>query len=75
MSDEPKFTSETSVRIYNDQTGDYWQVGPDGDSLGLCAIRAYEGSDPKPVREIILPWEAALLLATGIQTTHNENMP
>lgn len=74
MVDEVKFSDETFVRIH-DGDGNFWQVGPDQDSLGLCEITYYEGDDPKPMKEMRMPWEAAVMLSRGIQTTYNENRP
>jgi hypothetical protein len=75
MSDEPKFTDETYVRIYDDQSGHFWQVGPDRDALDLCEISYFEDDLLKPMRSMTVPWPAALLMASAIQTTYNENQP
>lgn len=32
------YSAETSVKIYNDKTGDFIEVRPDPDSLGLLQI-------------------------------------
>lgn len=37
----PKFSLENVVRIYDDTTGDYLEIGPDMDALDLIEIRAY----------------------------------
>lgn len=37
----PKFSHETLHRIYDDETGDYLEIGPDADALDLIEIRAY----------------------------------
>ena len=39
------FTTETLLRIYDDETGEYIQIAPDGDSLGLVEITCSEVKD------------------------------
>jgi hypothetical protein len=73
--DNEKFTDETFVRIYDDKTGDYWQVGPDRDSLGLCEIGFYSGGTQKPENYLVVPWAVALMMSRSIETLHNENQP
>jgi hypothetical protein len=75
MSDEPKFTDETFVRIYNDKTGEYWQLGPDRDSLGLCEIGFYTAGILKPESYLVLPWPVALMMSQSMETLYNENQP
>jgi hypothetical protein len=41
----PKFSLENVVRIYDDATGDYLEIGPDMDALDLIEIRAYAVND------------------------------
>lgn len=43
---EKKYTLETHQRVYNDETGDYIEVRPDRDSLGLFEIsHNFEGEE------------------------------
>jgi hypothetical protein len=70
-----KFTSENIVRVYDD-SGNFWQIGPDRDGLELCELAYYEGDNlNKPLNSFTMPWKAAVLFAQGMITCCNENMP
>lgn len=73
--DKETYTDETFTRVYNDQTGDYWQIGPDRDALGLCEIAFYAKGNPKPESSVIMPWAVAHIMQHSIQTLYNENLP
>lgn len=55
------FTLEKSMRVYNDDTGDYVEVREDGDALELIEL---EQSETK--QRIVMPIEQARLLCKGI---------
>lgn len=61
-----KFTKETFVRIYDDDGGNFYQVGPDRDSLDLCEISSNDGDQRQPTHYVTIPWKAAKLLAEAI---------
>lgn len=64
-------TTETLVRVYDDDHGWFVQVGPDADGLGLCEIR-YEEEGRKT--SIIIPWSVAerVGIAIGDMSRANE---
>ncbi len=39
------YTLETKKEIWNDKTGEYIEIGPDRDALGLIEIRSYTNDD------------------------------
>ena len=63
MSDN-KYTIENHVRIYDDKNGDFIQVKPDADGLGLVEIS--RSCDGKMENNICVSPEEALLLAKAI---------
>lgn len=57
------YSVETLHRIYNDDTGDYLEVGPDSDSAGLVEIRSYVKNVTKPAQRLVLhPDQVPLLV-------------
>ena len=42
------FSSEKSIRIYDDSTGDFIHIGPDHDGLGLVEIYRSDGASHRP---------------------------
>jgi hypothetical protein len=62
-----KFTLETVKRVYNDTTGDYWEIGPDADALELLEIRACTSSGDI-VQRITFPPEALDLLIQALES-------
>lgn len=61
---ETRVSSEFSARIFNDDTGDFIMVGPDGDALDLCQIEKHEKGGPTIT--MIIEWETAEALARAI---------
>lgn len=39
MNNTPKFETEIFRRVYNNKHGNYYQIGPDADGLGLVSIK------------------------------------
>lgn len=60
----PRYTTETSVRIYNDESGDYIYVGPDSDGLDLVSIYWSDGKTGE--LPVTMEKERAVLLAKAI---------
>lgn len=56
------FTVESFHRVYNDVTGDYIEVGPDCDSLGLTEIKVGDAKNG-----IVLPSEQLPKLIVALQ--------
>ena len=61
-----KYSVEAFVRIFDDESGTYFQAGPDRDGLDLCEISANEGDQSKPTHYVVMPWAAAVLLAEAV---------
>ena len=40
-----KYSTEMVMQVWNDDTGERVEIGPDRDSLGLVEIRSYEGRE------------------------------
>jgi hypothetical protein len=56
-----RLSIEKIARVYDDDHGHYWQVGPDGDGLDLVELRSV-GSDGKVVERLTLPTEVAAMI-------------
>ncbi len=59
------YTVENIRKVYNDTTGDYMEIGPDGDGLESPSIAAYCGT----TREAYITFESpeqAVLVAQAI---------
>ncbi len=39
------YTTERTLKVYNDNTGDYVSVGPDGDGLDLVELRQTDAGE------------------------------
>ena len=63
---ENKFSVEKFFRVYNDKTGDYIEVCPDADGLGLIEIRQCNRNGGIGER-ITLEAECAALIAEGLR--------
>lgn len=59
------FSSETHIKVWDDECGSYIQVGPDADSLGLIELRAIE-SDGREHSRMTMVVEQAKLVADAI---------
>jgi hypothetical protein len=55
------YSLETFQRIYNDQHGDYIQIGPDADALGLVEIRSYTRDGKLETSMVFAPEQITLL--------------
>jgi hypothetical protein len=63
------YSTETVIKIYDDTSGGYIQVGPDTDGLDLVDITCVESYAKSQKDWISLPWmdkEQAVLLAKAI---------
>lgn len=61
------FSSEKSIRIYNDSTGDFIYIGPDSDGLGLVEIYRSDGVSHRPeTGPMCIEKERAILIAKAI---------
>ena len=60
------YTMETVKQIWDDDSGNRIEVGPDRDALGLIEIREYIGNAPTCLNRITLTIEQATLLRNGI---------
>lgn len=61
------YTKEHLVQIWDDQTGDHIEVGPDRDGLELIEIRLYSGSDHKAYTITTFNREQAKLVAQALE--------
>lgn len=60
-----KLTTELRLRVYDDESGEYWEIGPlDGDN-SLVFIRACD-SHGKTQSELSFPVEAAEQFASAL---------
>ena len=59
-----EFSMETFIRVYDDSTGNYIQIGPDANSLGLVELREFEGG--KERARLTMPARKASLVADAI---------
>lgn len=66
-------TTEYGLRIFNDTTGDYIEIRPDSDALGLIEIRSVSGSVLE-ARLVIDP-AMAHAIAEGIAKVAELNRP
>lgn len=57
---------EVFMRVYDDDTGDYYQIGPDGDGLDLIQLSAHEKSG-RECGGFVLPLEAAMKFSEALQ--------
>ena len=64
------YTLEKLYRIYNDTSGDYIEVSPDGDSLGLVEIKQMELG--KQAGCVMLSPEQAKILASILIDAANQ---
>lgn len=61
------FSIETSVRVYDNKHGTYYEIGPDADSLGLITLRYCEpGVDPVSFPQFTFQPEAIPLIVEGL---------
>jgi len=65
------YSLETFQRIYNDQNGEYIQIGPDADALGLVQIRSYRRNGELEGHMTFTP-EQATLLAQALANVTSE---
>jgi hypothetical protein len=59
---------ERFIRIYNDDTGDYFQVGPDSDGLELVELQ----DSSAPNLRFAMPQYMAVLVAKAILELYGE---
>ena len=64
------YSTEHIIQIWDDKSGEKWEVGPDRDGLDLVEVR-YEDSDSHK-KEIIMPKEVAVRLAKSILELYPE---
>ena len=70
MAEEPTYTIESHMRVYDDKHGWYVTVRPDRDGGGCCEIAWNDGDDQvKDERCIVMPWDMARLMAQAILNT------
>ena len=55
-------TLEMQFNIFNDTTGEWFEVSPDRDGLDMIEIRYYDGSNPAPTYSLIFDDEKAQFL-------------
>lgn len=59
------YSVEHNINVYDEGTGDYIYIGPDGDRLDLLELRYVEASDKILIR-LSLPKEQARLVAQAM---------
>lgn len=64
----PKFSLETVVRVYDDTSGDYLEIGPDMDALDLIEIRAYAAHDKTIVQRLTIHPDSLDLVIQALST-------
>lgn len=57
---------EVFMRIYDDDTGDYYQIGPDGDGLDLVQLSAHQKGGEE-YSSFVMPIEAAMKFSEALQ--------
>jgi hypothetical protein len=70
MSETPEYELEQLFQVWNNQTGERIDIGPDRDGLGLTEIRTYT-DDQKPAATITLTPEQLPLVIEALQRLHN----
>ena len=68
-----KFSIESLKRIYNDDTGEYIEVRPDGDSLGLIEIASYDSNGEQEAR-LTMSKDQAILLGAILSNAHDRQV-
>ena len=72
MTARKGYTMETSVRIYDDSDGNYIEIKPDSDALGLIDIyRVFDGK--KESADLRVNRQEALLMIQGLQKVIDNN--
>jgi hypothetical protein len=59
MSENTKYTVERPVQIWNDKTGERYEIGPDRDGIDLVELRFYDANG-KCIQSFVMPpevWE------------------
>ena len=69
------FSKEAVYEIWDDDSGDHWEVGQDRDALGLVEIRFFSKTDLKPVERMTFPPEIAEMLAFSINKVGKDLTP
>lgn len=57
-------STEINAKVFNDNSGDYVEIGPDPDALGLYQLTKVEKGGPSIC--MILEWEVAEAVADAI---------
>jgi hypothetical protein len=60
------YSLETVKQIFDDDTGDHIDIGPDRDGLGLLEMRYYIGTAIIPTARIAFTWEEGRLIVDAI---------
>ena len=60
------FSKETLFEIWDDASGDHWEIGPDRDALDLIEIRFFDKGSTTPTDRMIFPPEIGEMLAVSI---------
>ncbi len=71
---EPTYTLETLHRIYNDKTGEYLQIGPDGDGVDMVDIRSIDPQG-KEFSRVTIPLEMARLVGSALLSYNPPTSP
>jgi hypothetical protein len=70
MTGEPRYSIETHVRVYDNNTGDYITVGPDRDGLDMVELKYVPVIGHKI--DFCMPKEEAILVAQSILKLYGE---
>lgn len=69
------YTKEHLIEIWDDQSGDHIEVGPDRDGLDLVELRLYDGDDHKPCKTMTFTREQVKLVAQALENVLVLNPP
>lgn len=68
------YSLENYYRVWDDNNGCYWQIGPDADCCGCVEVVYFEKGFEKPRHQFVAPPQAAILIAEAIKKVA-ESMP
>jgi hypothetical protein len=66
------YSAEVVHEVWDDKSGEHWEVGQDRDSLGLVEIRYFNSTELVPSERIVFTAEAAAMIAQAMLLTAGE---
>jgi hypothetical protein len=65
------YSTETFVKVFDDDNGFHILIGPDRDGLECCEIRYVDAAD-KNQPSIVMDWPMAVMVAQAVLALANE---